>query len=530
MRSALALLLVGYLLGGSGDTALGVDGLTATGHDSRIDLQWQPAPDRRLAGYDVYRSETDIGPFAKLNAGPHETHVFSDFIGVNDKTFFYRVIEADSAGREGSEPVVKASPTAMSDDELLTSVQEATFRYFWDFAHPVSGLAYDKRRPGRLPDPYRNDACTIGGTGFGLMAIAVGADRRFVTRHEAAARVLKIVTFLQEKAERFHGVWPHWLDGRSGRTIPFGGRYSDDDGADLVETSLLVQGLLTVRRYFDREDPVEDEIRRRSTQLWHEVQWDWFLKEPGGKTLYWHWSPAHGWKKNLAVVGYNECLITYLLAIASPTHPIPPECYHEGWGSNPHYTNGDEYYGYRQWVGRPLGGPLFFTHYSFLGFDPRGRRDRFCDYFENNRNTALIHRAYCTENPKGHQGYGPAVWGITSCCTPDGYRGLDPQRDGGTIAPTAAIGAMPYTPEASMAALRHYYHEFGHRLWSESGFLDALNLDRNWFADRYLAIDQGPIVIMIENYRTGLCWRLFMSNPEIEPMLDSIGWQKTAER
>jgi hypothetical protein len=365
------------------------------------------------------------------------------------------------------------------------------------------------------------------------MAIVVGVERGFVSREEAATRMLKTMTFLEEKAERYHGVWSHWLDGETGETIPFARKNGihADNGGDLVETSFLIQGMLTVRQYFDRDDPVEREIRNRITRMWYEVEWDWYLREPGGKQLYWHWSPEHGWLMDHPIVGFNECMITYLLAMASPTHPIPPECYAEGWVADPEeYTNPDTYYGCRQWVGWPMGGRLFFTHYSFLGFDPRGWRDPYCNYFENNRNISLIHRAYCIQNPKQFDGYGTEAWGLTSCVTPDGYRGLDPlTRDNGTIAPTAALSAMPYTPEESMTALRHYYHDLGPRLWGPFGFYDAFNQDRDWFAEEYLAIDQGPIICMIENYRTGLLWKFFMSNPEIEPMLKSAGWFRSDE-
>jgi len=502
--------------------------VTAVGHDSRIDLRWEPQQDDDLLGYFVYRSTSEDGPFLRLHRAPHEPHVYSDFIGENGKTFYYRVGSANVGSSEVGElsTTVSASTAKMNDEQLLTSVQEATFRYFWDHAHPVSGLAYDRGRTGRLPGDGEYRSCTSGGTGFGLMAIMIGAERGFVSRERAARRVLKMVTFLQDKSDRFHGAWPHWLDGRTGETIPFPvSPY--DDGADLVETSFLIQGMLTIRSYFDRDDAVEAEIRRRVTELWHEVEWDFFLQHADSKRLYWHWSPTHGWKINLAIVGYSECMITYLLAIASPTHPIPPDCYDEGWASNPRYANGETHYGQKQWVGEPMGGPLFWTHYSFLGFDPRGKRDRFCNYFENSRNIARIHRAYCTENPGGHKGYSDVCWGLTASDVPDAYRANAPGRDDGTIAPTAAISSMPYTPVESLAAMKHLYHEYGERLWGEYGFRDAFNLDRNWFADSYLAIDQGPIICMIENHRTQLCWRMFMSNPEIAPTLHSTGWRRS---
>jgi hypothetical protein len=489
--------------------------LTATGHDSRIDLAW----DGGHEGYHIYRSDNAAGTFEKLTSEPWKLAVYSDFLGENGRTCHYRITTVDRQGTESApSETVSARSFAMTDEELLTSVQEATLRYFWDYAHPVSGLV--RERLGSA------DTCTSGGTGFGMMALCVGVERRFIAREEAAERLLKMVRFLETEATRYHGVWSHWLNGRTGQTIPFS-KY--DDGGDLVETSFLIQGLLTVRQYFDRDNPVERELRARITRLWGQVEWDWYLREPAGKRLYWHWSPRHKWKMNHAIGGhFNECMITYLLAIASPAHPIDPACYDEGWvgGPDSKYANGNTYYGHKLWVGLPVGGPLFFTHYSFLGFDPRGKRDRFCNYFENNRNISLINRAYCAANPDGHRGYSELCWGLTASDTPGGYTAHEPRNDNGTITPTAAISAMPYVPEASIATLRHFYHTYGGRLWGPFGFKDAFNLDKEWFAESYLAIDQGPIVAMVENYRTGLCWRLFMSNPEIGTMLDKTGWKQ----
>lgn len=502
-----------------------VKNLVATGHDSRIDLEWAPSEG---AGdhYAIFRSTSPDGDFEQINAEPHAVTAYSDFIGTNGVTCFYKVgAFGKEHGKPPSSEPVSATTRTMNDEELLTSVQEATFRYFWHYAHPVSGLARERTDHG-------SDECTTGGSGFGLMAIIVGVERGFVSREEAAGRMLKILTFLEEKAERFHGAWSHWLDGSTGKALPFAWKdgVRADNGADLVETSFLVQGMLAARQYFDADNAMEHEIRERATRMWHGIEWDWFLREPGGKQLHWHWSPDYGWMMDHPIGGhFNECLITYLLALASPTHPIPPECYEEGWVVDPaEYTNPDTYYGHRQRVGWPMGGRLFFTHYSFIGFDPREWSDPYCNYFENNRAISLIHRAYCIQNPKRFEGYGEQAWGLTSCVTPDGYRGLDPlTRDNGTIAPTAALSAMPYTPEESMTALRHYYHDLGPWLWGEFGFRDAFNLEHDWFADCYLSIDQGPIICMIENHRTGLLWELFMSNPEIEAMLKSIGWSRS---
>jgi len=494
--------------------ALSLD-LRATGHDSRIDLVWEGGHE----GYHVYRGDEAAGSFVRLTNEPSKLTVYSDFLGENDRRYYYRVAPVDAQGTERAvSETVSAQSYAMTDEELLTSVQAATLRYFWEYAHPVSGLA--RERLGS------DETCTSGGTGFGVMAICVGVERGFLARKEAAAHLLKIVRFLETMAKRYHGAWSHWIDGSTGQTIPFS-RY--DDGGDLVETSFLIQGLLTVRQYFDRDNPVEQELHERITRLWEQVEWDWYLREPGGRQLYWHWSPKHGWKMNHRIGGhFNECMITYLLALASPTRPIDPACYDEGWAreADGEYANGNTYYGHQLWVGWPLGGPLFFTHYSFLGFDPRGKRDRYCNYFENSRNISLIHRAYCAANPGGHEGYSALCWGLTASDTPGGYTAHEPRHDNGTITPTAAISAMPYVPAESIATLRHFYHTYGTRLWGPFGFKDAFNLDKDWFARSYLAIDQGPIVVMIENHRTGLCWRLFMANPEIGAMLERIGWAR----
>ncbi|HEX9975523.1 MAG TPA: glucoamylase family protein [bacterium] len=494
------------------------ENLTAKGADSRIDLKWEPNSEPDLLGYYVYRAPSTAGTFTKLNNIAHETHIYSDFFGENNKTYYYYITAVNVAYQESTpSDTMFSSSYQMNEEELLTSVQEATFRYFYDFGHPISGLTREVTTSG--------DVCTSGGTGFGLMTIMVGAERGFVSRDSAAARTLKMLTFLQDSCTRFHGAWSHWINGATGEAVPFS---TYDDGGDLVETAYLIQGVLTIRNYYTLDNPVENEIRTRATEMWETVEWDWYRRFPNGLVLYWHWSLNHEWRMNMPVKGFNEAMIVYLLAIASPTHSVPANLYYNGWAGNPGYVNGNSYYGYKQWVGPPYGGPLFFTHYSFLGFDPRNKSDNFCNYFENNRNTSLIHRAYCTENPYHHAGYDSLVWGLTASYNPWGYRAHEPHNnDNGTITPTAAISAMPYTPQESIATLKHFYYKYGHRLWGEFGFRDAFNLDQDWFAKIYVAIDQGTIVPMIENYRTGLCWEKFMANPEIPQMLDAIGWTIT---
>ena len=402
--------------------------------------------------------------------------------------------------------------TSVSDDALLDLVQRQTLRYFWDFGHAASGLARERSNPVAGYDFM--DTVTTGGTGFGIMAMVAGAERGFLTRGDVRARVGKIVDGLAS-ADRYHGVFPHFLHGGTGKTIPFS---SKDDGGDLVETSFLMMGLLCARQYFAEDARLGAAIDR----LWHDVEWDWHTH--GEDVLYWHWSPRHGWAMNHAIRGWNECLITYVLAAASPAHAIAPQVYHRGCTDSPVFHNGKAYGDKTLPLGPDQGGPLFFAHYSFLGLDPRGLRDAYADYWAQNCAHVEINRAHCVANPHGFAGYGPDCWGLTACDGDKGYNAFSPTNDHGVIAPTAALSSMPYTPAESTAALRHLYEERGGALWRDFGFADSFNASANWVAEGHLAIDQGPIVVMIENHRSALLWRLFMSCPEIRRGLDRLGF------
>ncbi|HEY8399586.1 MAG TPA: glucoamylase family protein [Flavihumibacter sp.] len=407
-------------------------------------------------------------------------------------------------------------PRNLSDSALLDLVQKQTFRYFWDFAHPVSGLA---RERSNTSFNYGDEVVTTGGTGFGIMAVIVAAERKWIARDTAARFLLKMVRFLG-KADSYHGVFPHWLNGETGKTIPFSRK---DDGADLVETAFLFQGLLTARQYFVGQDPVETELRNRINGLWHEIEWNWFTNNQD--VLFWHWSPNNGWAMNFPVRGFNECLIMYVLAASADRYPVSASVYHNGWAQSNFFKNGREFYGIPLPLGFDYGGPLFFSHYSFLGLDPRGLKDNYADYWVQNRNHTLINREHCVRNPNNFKGYGPECWGLTASDTYNGYNAHSPTNDFGTITPTAALSAFPYTPEFSMQALRHFYEKLGDKIWSEYGFVDAFNETQNWFADSHLAIDQGPIIVMIENYRSSLIWNLFMSCPEVQRGLRKLGFQ-----
>jgi len=405
----------------------------------------------------------------------------------------------------------------LSDSALLDVVQKQTFRYFWDFAHPVSGMA---RERSNADFNYGPEVVTTGGTGFGIMAIIVATERGWISRDTAAKHLLKMVKFLF-KANSYHGVFPHWMDGATGKTIPFSRK---DDGADLVETAYLFQGLLCAREYFNGNSRTEIDFRNRVGWMWNDIEWNWFTRD-GQEVLYWHWSPNNGWTMNFPIRGFNECLITYILASASERFPVTSAVYHRGWTQSNFFKNGKSFYNITLPLGFDYGGPLFFSHYSFLGLDPHGLKDRYADYWQQNTNHTLINHAYCVDNPKKFKGYADNCWGLTACDTYNGYNAYSPTNDEGTIAPTAALSAFPYTPELSMKALRHFYYDLGDKIWSEYGFVDAFNESRNWYAKSHLAIDQGPIIVMIENYRSGLLWKLFMGIPEIQNGLKKFGFE-----
>lgn len=409
----------------------------------------------------------------------------------------------------GLNPTVKMPP--LSDEELLDKVQQQTFRYFWDYAHPVSGMARERSGSG--------ETVTTGGSGFGVMAIISAMDRNFITREEGVTRLMTIADFLT-KADRFHGVWPHWMNGSNGRVIPFS---SNDNGGDLVETSFMAAALLSARQYLNPANNTELFLISKINKLLETIEWDWYTRN-GQNVLYWHWSPSAGWAMNMQIKGYNEALITYFMAAASDQHGISADVYHNGWANSSHFINGKQFYGIELPLGFDYGGPLFFAHYSFLGLDPRGLSDNYANYWTQNLNHSLINRQHCVENPGNFMAYSAECWGLTASDDPDGYAVHEPTRDNGTITPTAALSSMPYTPEESMEALRHFYFILGDKLWGEYGFYDAFNPDKGWWTNSYLAIDQGTTMVMIENHRSGLLWELFMSAPETQNAMDKLGF------
>ena len=479
-----------------------------------VNLQWEPT--RGSMGYELERSGFPDGPFKTLDNKFPQLTIYNDFVGGAATNFYYRVrsIQTNGLGHllpsDWSAPVEGRSE-ALNQDQLLTDVQRASFDYFYQYGHPTSGLA----RASIRKDP---DICAIGASGMGLFNLGVGVERGFITRREGAERALKELKFLSEKAERFHGAFPHFINGQTGKVIPFS---KHDDGADIVETAFLMEGVLFAREYFSRTDPEETEIRGLADNLWRNVEWDRFVNKTNPTpAMIWHWSPDYGWENNLSIIGFNECQIVYVLALASPTHPIRPRSYWEGWESPGYGSRSTQFGIHVDLGGRPdIGPPLFVTQYSYLGLDPRQIFFHGRSYFDHFRDFCLVQVRYAESKSRLYEGYGP-LWGITASAGPDGYRAFAPGlRDKGTLAPTASISSMPYVPDQSLSCLLEMYQLHGSKLWGPFGFYDSFNFSRNWVSKTYLCIDEGPIAPMIENYRSGLCWNTFMKCKEIQSVV-----------
>ncbi len=521
MRCEIAILMLAFAAGcSSGEGVYVVPAeITADAYPGHAELRWENS---KGFDYVVFRSSTRGGSFEKV--GETRTGSFLDFwnaIPEEGTEYIYRILPKGMKPRaRGAEEFEVAVTSGMSDDTTLVDmVQRYTTRWFREQAHPQTGMTRE-----RTGDTH-GDIVTTGGTGFGIMALVAGVRHDYLTRDDAREQITRIVDFLGS-AERFHGAWAHWYDGDTGRPFSFS-RW--DDGGDLVETAFLMQGLLAARQYFISGSPEEEVLAGRIDTLWRGVEWDWYTR--GTDSLYWHWSPNYGWKMNHRIKGFDETLITYVLAASSPTHPISRQVYETSYKTSDYYLNGKDYYGINLALGMEYGGPLFFTHYSFLGLDPRGLcDDSGIDYFDRNRAHALIHRAYAIDNANERNGFGPGAWGFTSSDDPlVGYSSHHPatEAENGTIAPTAALSSIVYTPQESLEAMRHYYFDMGSRLFGPCGFYDAFNLgmtEGQQVVRSYLAIDQGPIAVMAENWRSGLLWELFMSSPEITDGLGKLGF------
>lgn len=511
---------------------------SAIGYARHVDVSWVKPSNTEIRFVKIYRSEDGKNYKPVGVQQPYITR-YADYTGQTGKQYFYKIswVNAGYGESELSKPVFGIT-REMSDEELLTMVQEASFRYYWEGAETRSGLAKENISG-------RHNMIASGASGFGIMALIAGTERGFISRDESVERFVQIVNFL-EKAETFHGAFPHFIDGPSGKVEQFFGKR--DNGADLVETSFLMQGLLAARQYFSRPSAKEQLIRETIDNIWKKVEWDWFRQFPDSKFLYWHWSPDQAWVINHNLIGWNETMITYLLAIASPTHAVPASMYYSGWANQDStgqqyrsawgqtkdgsmYSNGKTYFGIKLDVGVSNGGPLFFTHYSFLGYDPHAITDRYTNYFTNNQNIARINHRYCAKNPNRNKTYSDSAWGLTASDGPFNYSADEPVswQDHGKIAPTGAISSFPYTPKESMKALKHYYYTQGKFLWGEFGFKDAYDLTNNWCSEIYMGLNQAPMTVMIENYRSGLIWKLFMSSPEVQEGLKKLQKETTKQ-
>ena len=403
----------------------------------------------------------------------------------------------------------------ITDSALLTLVQQQTFKYFWNFGDPTSGLARERNSD--------QTTATTGGTGFGVMSMLVAINRNFITRAQGLARITEIVNFYTNNVTSYHGAFSHWINGTTGATIPFS---TMDNGGDIVETSYLMEGLLCARQYFNSTtDSGEISLRNNINMLYQNVDWNWY-RQSGQNTIYWNWSPTYNFAINVQVSGWCEALITYVLAASSPTNSIPKIVYNNGWARNGSMKNGSTYYGVILPLGPSNGGPLFFEHYSFMGINPNGLVDAYANYDSQTVNHTEINYNYCVANPHNYFGYSNQCWGLTASDAPApyNYNASEPNNDISVIAPTAAISSLPYTPVQSMNALRFFYYTLGDKTWGQYGFYDAFSLQDLWFANSDLAIDQGPQIVMIENYRTGLLWNLFTSCPEVQTGLQNLGF------
>ncbi len=434
----------------------------------------------------------------------------------------FSIVFISCSGKQIKSVKDEKQKTRISDDSLLTLIQYQTFQYFWDGAEPTSGMACERiHTDGIYPENDKN-VVTSGGSGFGLMSILVGINRGFITREAGLERFSKIADFL-EKADRFHGAWPHWMYGETGKVKPFG---TKDNGGDIVETAYLIQGLICVKNYLKQDVPEEKELAEKIAKLCHEVEWSWY--QNGKPALYWHWSPDYNWEMNFAIQGYNECLIAYVLGASSQTFSLSPETYHKCWARNGEINEETSKYGHilklKHNGAEEYGGPLFWAHYSYLGLNPHNLKDEYASYWDENREHVLINYEYCVENPKKYKGYGTNCWGLTASYSVNGYDAHMPSNDKGVISPTAALSSFPYAPEESMHAAHYFYDKLGDKLWGPYGFYDAFSETENWFPKQYLAIDQGPIVVMIENYRSQLLWKLFMQDKDVQNGLTKLGF------
>jgi hypothetical protein len=434
----------------------------------------------------------------------------------------------DAAGSLGE-------PHAVLFDPFLVDLEERTFRYFWETANPKNGLI-----PDRYPTP---SFASIAAVGFGLTAYPIGVERGYISRAAARQRVLVTLRFFVHETNE-HGFFYHFIDMRSGAR-------AGNSEVSTVDTALLLAGMLFCQSYFDSKDPRDVEIRKLTNEIYRRVDWTWAQPRPPAVALA--WTPKEGFSGN-DWRGYNEAMLVYLLALGSPTHPIGPQAWTQ-------WTSGyDKHWGTLYDQTYLSFAPAFGHQYTHVWVDFRGIRDGYMrehgmDYFENSRRAAYTQRRYAIANPKHWEAYGKNVWGMSASDGPGPAREayLGPERpflryaargvgvgrivDDGTIAPTASISSLPFAPEIVLPATLEMYHRFGTSIYSAYGFLDAFNASYSgspkqqsqqagpaWVDPDYVAIDQGPILAMIENYRSDLVWRVMRNNAYLQTGLERAGF------
>jgi len=413
----------------------------------------------------------------------------------------------------------------LTDSQLIDSLQVDVLKYFWDHAHPISKLSRERIHEDDWS--FDQNTIAIGGSGFGFMNIIVGMQNGIIPQSDGVAHLNTALDFL-ENADRFHGAWSHWINGDTGATIPF----SDfDDGGDLVETALLCQALICIREYFENGNSQEQLLAQKADLLWRGVEWNWYTN--GENVLYWHWSPNYDWEMDFQIRGYNEALITYILAASSPDYPISTNVYHEGWARGGDIVSSSSQYDiplvFNYNGADETVGPLFWAHYSYLALDPNGLSDSYANYWDLVRNHTDIIYEHCQENPFEYVGYDNNCWGLTASYSRNldgttGYSAHQPNNDKGVVTPTAALSSIAYSPTKSLNFMHYLYEETGDEYIGALGPYDAFSPHYEWKTERYLAIDQGTIGPMLENYKTQLFWNLFMNAPEIKQGLQNLGF------
>ena len=421
------------------------------------------------------------------------------------------VFQSTALSSQAIEPPLSAQYSLSAADQIfLEDMERREFRYFWEQADPKTGLVADRARTDNsLLDANHRDVASIAATGFGLTALCIAAERKWITADQAKERVRATLRFFADRAEQFHGWFYHWLDAKSGAR-----RWNSEVSS--IDTALLLAGVLTARQKFADDK----EIVRLATEIYERADFKWMLN--GHSTLLSHgWKPETGFLKSRWDT-FSEDPILYMLAIASPTHPISARSWYAFKRQRMNYVG----YSYVTTIGVPL----FMHQYPHAWIDYRQRREQRgwrTDFFLNSISATRAHRAFCIELAKEFPGYGPDMWGITASDSIKGYVAWGgPPRDpaiDGTIVPAAAGGSLMFTPDISLQTLRTMKEKFGEKIYGRYGFTDAFNPNNGWIDTDVIGINVGIMLLSAENLRSAVVWRWFMRNAEIPKAMDLIG-------